>query len=161
MYCPGPGVTYCKQFHHYLIHSTSKYFCCYKILLTMKGMERYFCSAMHYTDHVDSGQMHFQDKSIRRVERVLGFFSRPPPLCPPPPPLVPPPTRRRWSVHPPPFGSGGRDTLACGRGDGGVPIRTKEQTLWYSRYGIYRTYLLCGGIPDPRSYTEQIRRCKF
>ncbi len=35
----------------------------------------------------------------------------------PPPPLVP-----------------GEGTLACGRGDGEVPIRTKGQALWYSRY---------------------------
>jgi hypothetical protein len=31
-----------------------------------------------------------------------------------------------------PFGSGGGGgTFACGRGGGGVPIRTRGQTLWY------------------------------
>ncbi len=40
-------------------------------------------------------------------------------------------TRRR--VCPPLFGSGG-NILAGGRGSGGVPIRTRGQTLWYSRY---------------------------
>jgi hypothetical protein len=34
---------------------------------------------------------------------------------------------------PPPFGSKGRDTLACGiGGGGGGPILTNGQTLWYS-----------------------------
>ncbi len=45
-------------------------------------------------------------------------------------------TRRRVC---PPFGSGGH-TLACeiGVGEGGVvPIRSRGQTLWYSRYGLY------------------------
>jgi hypothetical protein len=52
------------------------------------------------------------------------------------------PSRRNWDPPlphpqasvPPPFGSGGRDTLACGRGGGGLPIRTRGQTLWYFRY---------------------------
>ncbi len=46
--------------------------------------------------------------------------------------LPQPLTRRR--VCPPPLWFRGRDTLACGRGDGGVSIRTRGQTLWYSRY---------------------------
>ncbi len=32
------------------------------------------------------------------------------------------------------FASRGRDTLACGRGGGGIPIPTRGHTLWYSRY---------------------------
>jgi len=40
----------------------------------------------------------------------------------------------------------GGGTLAGGRGGGGVPIRTRGQTLWYSRY---RIYLLCGADVPP------------
>ncbi len=36
-------------------------------------------------------------------------------------------------VPPPLFGCGG-GTLVYGRGSGGVPFPTREQTLWYSRY---------------------------
>ncbi len=33
------------------------------------------------------------------------------------------------------------NTLACGRGGGGrVPIRTRGQTMWYSRYTVYVLY---------------------
>jgi hypothetical protein len=35
---------------------------------------------------------------------------------------------------PPPFGSGGRGTLADERGGGRVSISTREHTLWYSLY---------------------------
>jgi hypothetical protein len=60
-----------------------------------------------------------------RVDRVKGFFS----------------SRPTWDT-PPPFGSaGGGDTLACGRGGGGVPIRTEGQTFWNSRYIYVR--VLC------------------
>ncbi len=34
----------------------------------------------------------------------------------------------------PPFGSGGRGTLAAERGGGRVPIPTRGHTLWYSLY---------------------------
>ncbi len=43
-------------------------------------------------------------------------------------------SHRRVCTPPPPFGSGGGEIFACGRGGGGVPIRTRGQTLWYSRY---------------------------
>jgi hypothetical protein len=63
---------------------------------------------------------------------VPGFLSSRPNWLPPPP-------------HPqaiaaiPPFGFRRGDTLACGRGE---PIRTKGQTLWYSRYSIiHRVYI--------------------
>jgi hypothetical protein len=39
---------------------------------------------------------------------------------------------------PPPFGSGGGDTLACGRG--AVPIPTRGQTLYFITLG---KYVLC------------------
>ncbi len=62
---------------------------------------------------------------IHRVGRVLSFFS----------------SRRNWDSPipspagewaPPPFGSGGRGTLASERGGGRVPIPTRGHTLWYS-----------------------------
>jgi hypothetical protein len=60
---------------------------------------------------------------------------------------IPHPSHARECVPPPPpsFGSGGRGTLACGRGGGRVPIRTKGQTLWYSRY----ICTLCLGSSQP------------
>ncbi len=62
-----------------------------------------------------------------RVDRVLGFFSRRPNWDSP----TPSPAGENVS---PPLVPGG-DTLSCGRGrGGGVPIRTRRQTLWYSRY---------------------------
>jgi hypothetical protein len=51
---------------------------------------------------------------------------------------TPSPAEECKPLHPVP---GWRDTLACGRGGGRVPIRTRGQTLWYSRYTVY---LLCG-----------------
>jgi hypothetical protein len=58
-----------------------------------------------------------------RVGRVLSFFS----------------SRRNWdsptphpqAFVPPPFGSGGRGTLAGERGGGRVPISTRGHTLWF------------------------------
>ncbi len=46
--------------------------------------------------------------------------------------------------HPPLvlFFWGGGSTLACGRGGGGVPIRTKGHTLWYSLCILWRWLLL-------------------
>ncbi len=44
-----------------------------------------------------------------------------------------PPPLPQASVSPPPWLQGGGDTHGCGRGGGEVPIRTKGQTLWYSR----------------------------
>ncbi len=67
------------------------------------------------------------DYLTHRVGRVLSFFSR----------------RRNWDSPnpspagewaPPPFGSGGRGTLAGERGVGRLPIPTRGQTLWYSLY---------------------------
>ncbi len=66
---------------------------------------------------------------MHRVDRVLAFSTvvrigtlRPPNIL----------TRRR--VCPTPLVPGG-ETLACWRGGGeGVLFRTREQTLWYSRY---------------------------
>jgi hypothetical protein len=37
---------------------------------------------------------------------------------------------------PPPLWFQGGGTLACGSGGGGEPIRTKGQTLWYSRNSL-------------------------
>ncbi len=68
------------------------------------------------------------ERNNHRVDRVLSFFSSRP-NWDSPTPL----TRIRVPVPPPRFGSGG-GTFACGRGGGGVPIRTRWQTLWYSRY---------------------------
>jgi hypothetical protein len=59
------------------------------------------------------------------VDRVLGFFSSRPHWDPPAPSLYP-----QASVSAPLWFRG--DTLACGRGGGGVPIRTRGQTLWHS-----------------------------
>ncbi len=55
-----------------------------------------------------------------RVDRALGFFSNRPNWDPPPPH---PQASESPSLFP------GEDTLACG-----VLIRTRGQTLWYSRY---------------------------
>jgi hypothetical protein len=44
---------------------------------------------------------------------------------------LPQPLNRR-PVSPPPFGSGGRGTLAGERGGGRVPIPMRGHTLWYS-----------------------------
>ncbi len=59
-----------------------------------------------------------------RVGRVVSFF-----------PVVgigTSPTPHPRQVCPPPFGSGGRGTLAGERGVGGVPIPARGHTLWYS-----------------------------
>ncbi len=73
-------------------------------------------------------------RSTRRVYRVLGFFSSRPnwdsPTHSPPAWRVCPPLRVR---APHPFGSGGGGHTGW-RESGGVPIPTREQTLWYSRY---------------------------
>jgi hypothetical protein len=68
------------------------------------------------------------DGCHHRVGRVLSFFS----------------SRRNWDSPnpspagecsaPPPFGSGGRGTLAGERGGGRVPIPPRENTLWYSLF---------------------------
>jgi hypothetical protein len=47
---------------------------------------------------------------------------------------TPPTPHPQASVPPFPPGSGGRGTLAGGRGVGRVPIPTRGQTLWYSLY---------------------------
>jgi hypothetical protein len=61
-----------------------------------------------------------------RVDRVLSFF-----------PVVgigTPPTPHPQASAPPPFGPGGRGTLAGERRGGRVPIPTRGHTLWYSVY---------------------------
>ncbi len=62
----------------------------------------------------------------RRSDRL--FSSRPNCQIGTPHPL----TRRRVCLTPLWFGW--RDTLTCGRGGRGVPIPTRGQTLWYSRF---------------------------
>jgi hypothetical protein len=46
---------------------------------------------------------------------------------------------------PPPFGTGGRGTLAGERGGGRVPISTSGHTLWYSVH-IYMYFVRTGNI---------------
>jgi hypothetical protein len=55
--------------------------------------------------------------------------------------LGPPAPSPAGECVPSPLVPGGGDTLACGRGGGGVLIRTRRQTLWYSRY---KCNVLCG-----------------
>ncbi len=57
-----------------------------------------------------------------RVDRVLGFFFNVHLLGPSP-------SHPQAIVPPPPLWSRGGHT--CGRGGRGVPIRTREQTMWY------------------------------
>ncbi len=64
--------------------------------------------------------------TAHRVDRVLGFFSSRPKFG-----LPHPFTRRRVC---PPFYSSGEGTHSLAGGSGGVPIPTRGQTLWYSRY---------------------------
>ncbi len=64
------------------------------------------------------------DPNQHRAYRVPGFLSSRPNW-------LPPPLHPQAGVAPPP-GSRGGDTLDCGRGGVGEPIRMKGQTLWYS-----------------------------
>ncbi len=50
---------------------------------------------------------------------------------------------------------GGKGTLACGRGVGGVPIPTKGHTLWCSVY--ISTYLWQGSVFCPEARTKTTR----
>jgi hypothetical protein len=51
------------------------------------------------------------------------------------PELGPPTPSPIGECVPPRFRRGrSRDTFSCGRGGEGVPIRTRVQSLWYSRY---------------------------
>ncbi len=68
-----------------------------------------------------------------RVDRVLGFFSSLPNWDPPT-------HSSPGECVPLPLVKGGTHSLA---GEWGVPIRTRGQTLCYSRYE-YTVYLLCG-----------------
>jgi hypothetical protein len=73
-------------------------------------------------------------KLMHREDRVLSFFSSRPNWD-----FPTPLTRLQASVCPPPFGSGGGGTLACGRGGWGSP-NSEEGTatmLLYCRLGIY------------------------
>ncbi len=77
---------------------------------------------------------------MHRVGSLLSLFS----------------SRRNWDLPtphpqmsvPPPFGSGGRGTLAGDRGAGRVPVPTRGHTLWYS---IYICTLWGGGCNSPAS----------
>ncbi len=79
-----------------------------------------------YNNKVGEIVVDVTDRQGHRVDRVLSFFS----------------SRRNWdSPTPspagecvPPFGYGGKGTLARGRGGGGVPIPRRGHTLCYSRY---------------------------
>jgi hypothetical protein len=72
---------------------------------------------------------------LHRVGRAASFFSsRRNRDAPNPPPA---------GECAPPFGSGGRDTLAGERGGGRVPIPTRGHTLWYS----IKIYVLCAVLP--------------
>ncbi len=65
-----------------------------------------------------------------RVYRVSGFLSSRPNR-------VPHPLNRKRVLLPPPIGSKGGDTLACGGGRGEDLISTQDRhTLWYSMYTI-------------------------
>ncbi len=59
-----------------------------------------------------------------------------------------PPTHPQASMSSP-FGLGG-DTLACVRGDGRVPIRTRGETMWSSRY-----VCTCDRVPKRRHRGEK------
>ena len=74
-----------------------------------------------------------------RVDRVLGFFSNRQTWDPPNP------LTRRW-ICPLPLYFRGGDTLACGRGGGGLNS-DQGQTLWYSRY----VCALCYTVSQPAS----------
>jgi hypothetical protein len=73
------------------------------------------------------------EATTHRVDRVLGFFSSRPNGDPPTPSTA-------GECVPLPLIPGG-NTIPRERG-GGVPIRTRGQTLWYSRY-------LCTFLPLP------------
>ncbi len=83
---------------------------------------------------------------------LLGFFSSRPncytsTLSPAgecvPSPLVP--------------GGGGTGTLVC-RGEGVGPIRTRGQTLWYSRYIRYEYHVLCATKHQVASYLSHCNK---
>jgi hypothetical protein len=79
--------------------------------------------------------LHLFNRWTQRVDRVLGFFSSRPNWDPPPPPHPQASVSHFWF-------RGGGNTLACGRGGGGFPIRTRGQTLWCSRYIKLYTYFV-------------------
>ena len=94
--------------------------------------------------------------TIHRVDRVPGFLSsRPNWVCPPrhPQASVAPPT------HLVP-----EHTLACGKGGGrgprtlSDPVRTKGQTLWYSRYCIIPPRYNCTVYRHPSPPTQYPRQ---
>jgi hypothetical protein len=72
----------------------------------------------------------------RSTHRVVGFYSRVVRIGTSLPPTRPPCRRR---VCPPRFDSGGHTRCLEG---GGVPVRTRGQALWYSKYNV-----LCGSTP--------------
>jgi hypothetical protein len=54
----------------------------------------------------------------QNIDRVISFLS----------------SRPNWDPRPLTLWFRGGGTLACRIGGGGVPVRTRGQTLWYSRY---------------------------
>ncbi len=78
--------------------------------------------------HKSIGNTDYAVNQEHRVDRVLSFFFSRPNWDSPTPSSAGERASPLW------FGRGGRYTLVCGRGGEGVPIPTRGQTLWYSRY---------------------------
>jgi hypothetical protein len=57
----------------------------------------------------------------------------------------------------PPRNQKGWDTLACWWGDGGVRIRTRAQTLWYSRYNYMYSVQYRVRLSSPLAMLENLR----
>jgi hypothetical protein len=81
---------------------------------------------------------------VHRVDRVPGLLVRMPGRM-----LCSSTMFFSFSVNPPPLWE--RDPLACGRGGGRVPIRTRGQTPGYSRY----ISVLCAQVPRTMGNTGE------
>ncbi len=104
---------------------------CYKNSFTLLeitiGQDKIYGWSAHYPLRLLI-RKHFLHSVHHRVHRVLGFFSSRPNWDPP----TPSPT---GVVSPPLFWfRGGWDKLACREGVGVVPIQTRGQMLWHTRY---------------------------
>ncbi len=111
-----------------------------------------YCIAKIYRYVTDSCMLRMQPEIHRQsVDRVLGFLSsRPNRDSPTPSPA--------GECVLPSFGSGGGIHTHCGRGGWGVPIPTREQTLWYSRYlPIHALCVHRHGVGT--LYTDNMRIC--